>query len=236
MSLDLALVMPVYNEEDSVIKVVKSWRSALSRIHIDFKIIVLNDGSNDKTSEKLFIFSNDDRVEVINKPNSGHGPTILMGYHIGAKIAHWVFQCDSDNEMKPDYFPYLWQVRESYDALFGVRKHRNQNLSRKFISVVSRFTVHLMFGKGVTDVNTPYRLIQSSILRKIIRHIPNDTFAPNVIISGILSRSKARIYEYSVPHETRRTGKVSITKWKLWKSAVKSFWQTLLCRRTIKMY
>lgn len=230
MLIDLALVVPVYNEEACIVDVIKSWRSMLNQINIDFLILILNDGSTDHTKERLEVFSNDDRIKIFNKKNSGHGPTIHFGYLKAVHLAKWVFQCDSDDEMKPDYFPYLWEKRENFDALFGVRQNRDQNLIRKFISISSKMTVHLLFGMGVTDVNTPYRLIRSSILAKIVKHIPNDIFAPNIIISGALSKSGLRIYEHPVPHENRKTGAVSIDKRNLWKSAFRSFWQTFLCR------
>jgi dolichol-phosphate mannosyltransferase len=234
MLFDLAIVMPVYNEEECIVKVLKSWISTLDTLGMRFHIIVLNDGSSDGTQQSLQVFNNDDRIEVVNKANSGHGPTILMGYKRSVKIADWTFQCDSDDEMKPDSFQILWENRERYDALFGIREARNQNLGRKLISVFSRIIVRLLFGTGVTDVNTPYRLIRSKILEKIVCQIPFNTFAPNVIISGMLSKSELRIFEQPVPYENRKTGKVSIVKWKLWKSAVKAFWQTLCCRITIK--
>jgi len=132
--------------------------------------------------------------------------------------------------MKPENFPKLWKKRSEYDALFGKRHGRVQNGGRKFISQVSRFTVKMLFGNGVTDVNTPYRLMRSEMLKKIIQKIPEDTFAPNVIISGAISKAHKRIFEMDVPHDPRRTGEVSIVKWKLWKSVMKSFFQTLLCR------
>ena len=235
MLLDLAIVMPVYNEEACIVDVIRSWYSALSRLNIDFRIIILNDGSTDGTKESLAVFKSDDRIEVTNKRNSGHGPTILMGYRKAVQLARWVFQCDSDDEMKADYFPDLWEKRAEFDALFGVRKGRSQNLIRRFISTCSRLSVRLLFGTGVTDVNTPYRLIRANTLKEIVYQIPDDTFAPNVIISGTLSKAKLRVYEHPVPHESRMTGEVSIVKWKLWQSAVKSFWQTLSCRPVIKV-
>ncbi len=234
MSLDLAVVMPVYNEEECIVKVLESWLDVLSDLGMKFQIIVVNDGSSDSTQEALQVFNNDNRIEVINKTNSGHGPTILMGYRESVKLADWTFQCDSDDEMKPDYFSSLWEKREQYDALFGLRTDRDQNLSRKFISICSRALVHLLFGTGVTDVNTPYRLIHSNILEQIVCQIPPDNFAPNVIISGALLKHKLCIYEHPVPHKNRKTGKVSIVKWKLWKSVVKAFCQTLFCRPTLK--
>jgi dolichol-phosphate mannosyltransferase len=234
MTLDLAVVMPVYNEEECIVTVVGSWLSALAELGMRFQIIVLNDGSSDRTQEGLCSFRHDDRVAVINKKNSGHGPTILMGYQKAVRLADWTFQCDSDDEMKPDSFRVLWGNRTGFDALFGVRTERSQNLGRRFLSACTRAMVQVLCGKGVTDVNTPYRLIRSRILAQMIDHVPVNAFAPNVIISGIICKLGLRTFEVPVLHENRRTGKVSIVKWKLWKSAATAFWQTLLCWATIR--
>ena len=176
------------------------------------------------------MFAGDKRVEVVQKANSGHGPTILMGYRKAVEIADWVFHCDSDGETKAEYFPALWEQRDRYDALFGTRAGRQQNLARKLISAGSRLTVRLLFGKGVRDVNTAYRLIRAPILKPILPQIPDATFAPNVIISGTMAKAGLRFFHYPVPFEYRKTGTVSIAKWKLWKVAFRSFWQTLWCR------
>jgi len=226
----LALVMPVYNEEGCIGEVIRSWRDELSRLGIAFQMIVLNDGSNDATAERLEAFRDDDRIEIVNKPNSGHGPTILQGYRLAVKRAPWVFQTDSDNEMKPERFGELWERREEYDALFGRRQNRAQTFDRRFISAVSAWTVRVFFGSGVRDVNTPYRLMRSPLLARIIEQIPDDALTPNILISGALARAGLRILNHPVPHEGRKTGKASIVKWGLWKFAFRAFWQCLRCR------
>ena len=232
---DLVIVMPIYNEEECIVDVLRSWMALLSDMDIDYLIIALNDGSTDGTEQALSVFSNEDRVDVVNNANSGHGPTILRGYKTAVAQAKWVFQCDSDDEMKPALFPALWQKRKDYDILFGCRTGREQNIGRWFISFCSRVTVRLFFGQGVRDVNTPYRLMRSNLLRQILEIIPENTFAPNVIISGAFAKSGARIYNMPVPHEFRQTGTVSIVKWKLWKSAFRALWQTLRCHPKIDL-
>ncbi|GFE62270.1 glycosyltransferase family 2 protein [Geobacter sp. AOG2] len=230
MVFELALVMPVYNEEACIEHVVLSWYKELSGLNINFVMLVLNDGSRDGTESKLAQFAQNDHIKIINKKNSGHGPTILQGYHMGVNLAEWIFQTDSDDEMKPKHFKELWNRRKEYDALFGFRQGREQSYSRSFISFVSRQTVETIFGKGVMDVNTPYRLVRSELLKNITKQIPDDSFAPNVMISGALAKASARIYNHPVPHEGRRTGKASIVRWRLWKFSVLSFLQTLKCR------
>lgn len=227
--LDLAMVMPVYNEEECIEGVIQSWLKTLESLDIQFRMIVLNDGSRDGSLAALQKIKNKN-LEVVDKPNSGHGPTIRKGYEMGTEIAEWVFQCDSDDEMQPDSFPKLWEKRAEHDILFGIRDNRSQSLARKVITRVSRMTVRLLYGGGVTDVNTPYRLIRAELLAQILPQIPGDTFAPNVIISGVFAKARKRIYEINVPHLGRRTGTVSIMKWNLWKSAIKAFRQTLTTR------
>jgi glycosyltransferase involved in cell wall biosynthesis len=233
MLLDLAVVMPAYNEEALIGGVVASWCQALANLGIRFRIVVLDDGSRDGTARALEAFADDHRVEVIHKVNTGHGPTILMGYRKAVELAAWVFQCDSDAEIGAEHFCHLWARRGSYDALFGARTGRRR-LDRRIVSASSRLTVTLFFGRGVLDVNVPYRLIRSDLLRPIIDRIADSTFAPNVLVSGALAKTGARVYNHPVPWEARKGGTVSIARWSLWRGALRSLRQTLRFRGRLR--
>jgi glycosyltransferase involved in cell wall biosynthesis len=227
---DVEVVMPVYNEAECVCDVLDDWTKELDRLAIRYRIIVLNDGSKDTTAEELACYESKPNIRVINKKNSGHGPTILQGYGIAVHEAEWVFQVDSDNEIAAEHFKTLWQEREKYDAVIGIRVNRSQPVSRKIISLVSRLVVALYYGTGVTDVNCPFRLMRSVALKEILHNIPDTTFAPNVAISGFLALTKARVLNIPIPHHNRETGVVSIKKWKLLKAACKSFIQVIQIR------
>lgn len=233
MAFDLALVMPVYNEEEIVSHVLSSWVETLDGLGLEYRLIVLNDGSRDGTAQVLQGWSQHPRCQVINKPNSGHGPTILQGYRLAVGLAPWVFQCDSDDEIESRSFPALWAMRQQCDAVFGVRAGRRQDPARRLISAGSRWAVRLLCGPGLQDVNTPYRLMRSPVLARLLPQIPPDTFAPNVIIAGALARARLRIGHCQVPHLTRRTGQASLWGWKLYRNAFKSLWQTVRCRPTL---
>jgi hypothetical protein len=132
--------------------------------------------------------------------------------------------------MRAEHFRILWENKEEFDLLIGIRESRKQPLPRKIVTVISRVTVRIFFGKGVTDVNAPYRLMRREKFEDIFKSIHEDAFAPNVIISGMSARKKMRIFETNIPVKFRATGEVSIQKWKLFKSAVKSWLQTVIYR------
>ena len=144
----LAVIMPVYNEEGAIASVLEKWVNKFDSMCIDYLINVYNDGSKDNTAEILAQSSQKfiGKVRVCNKLNSGHGPTILQGYNDATNAGYtWVFQIDSDDEMGPEKFDKLWEQREKYDFLVGVRDGRKQLFSRKVISFISRLCVRVFF-------------------------------------------------------------------------------------------
>lgn len=229
MSERLCVVMPVYNEQEAIGTVLKKWDYALGSLSIDYVIRPYNDGSKDNSLTVMQkISESNHKIDVRNKVNGGHGHTILMGYCEACNDGFdWIFQIDSDDEMGPEKFVDLWNCRDRYDFLVGIRDGRVQALPRKVISFVSRLCVRLFYGKSIWDVNTPYRLMRVSAFKTIFEAIPMETFAPNVIISGMAAKKHLRCYEIRVPQHDRTTGEVSIKKWKLFKAALRSFVQTI---------
>lgn len=231
---ELAVIMPVYNEEGSIENVVRDWIHALEGLGIEFEIHAYNDGSRDRTSKLLGeLASQDARVCVHNRENSGHGPTILTGY-LENLDKEWLFQVDSDDEMKPASFGDLWRNREGFDFSIGERVRIGQPWPRRIVSAVSRATVRVCYGGTIYDVNSPFRLMRTSAFGRVFRAIPRETFAPNVVVAGAVSILGLRARRISVEQAPRRTGEVSIRKWKLAKAAMRSFVQTVRARAAIR--
>lgn len=226
----LCVVMPIYNEEAIIAEVVQEWDKTLTALDVTYQIHTYNDGSKDATLAILQELSQDIKELVVHTAsNQGHGPTLLSAYNDALDYT-WIFQTDSDGEMSPKYFNELWANRDDCDFLLGSRSQRAQALSRKAISFISRAIVRLFYGKGIWDVNSPYRLMRTSIISTFIQNIPSDTFAPNLIISGIVNLKKYRFYETPIPHQERQTGEVSIKKFRLLMAAFRSFAQTIRFR------
>lgn len=226
---ELCIVVPVYNESGAIGAVLSKWSAMLDSLGIDWQLHAYNDGSRDNSSEILSAVAkrSNGRIVAHDKTNSGHGPTILLGYRENAEHCDWLFQMDSDDEMGPEGFPQLWEQRATHDFLLGKRDGRAQPFPRKIVSLVSRLSVRVFYGKSVWDVNSPYRLMRAEKIKPWLAKIPEKTFAPNVILSGLAGRKKLRLFEAPVQHGDRTTGEVSIKKWKLFKAAAKSFWQTI---------
>lgn len=231
---NLAVIMPVYNEEDIIETVINEWIYELNKLKIDYKLFAYNDGSTDKTGEILDRIANiNPNLIIIHQKNSWHGPTILKGYKDNAPSFNWLFQIDSDREMGPEDFHQLWEKRLDYDFLIATRKDRPQTLTRKLISFVSRLCVGIFYGNGPWDVNSPYRLMNSAKFIDLFNLLPENTLSPNMIIAGVVAKKKFKFYEHPIHCAQRQTG-IELKKIKLLKTSIKSFWQTFLFSFIVK--
>ena len=233
---ELAVVMPVYNEEEIIETVIKDWVEELTKLNISFQIHPYNDGSKDGSLKKLQELEKSiPELIVHDKPNSGHGPTILKAYVENSDF-EWVFQLDSDNEMSASSFKELWDSKSGNDFIIGQRTNRDQPLSRKIVSFISRLIIKVFYSSTIYDVNSPFRLMRTEKFKPVFEAIPSYFFAPNIIISGLAGYLKFKTLEVPVNHINRQTGEVSIKKWKLFKFSAKSMLQTIRFRFTLKKY
>ncbi|KJU85870.1 glycosyl transferase family 2 [Candidatus Magnetobacterium bavaricum] len=222
------MIMPVYNEERLITRVLEGWIEALDVLGVEFQFHVYNDGSRDGTGEVIDrISQSNDRIFAHHKSNTGHGATILKGYRDNC-TTQWLFQTDSDGEISPSYFQGLWQQRQDYDILLGKREGRNIHPTRNTITIASRVVARRLFGSGIVDINSPYRLMRSSAFEDCFYRLPADTFAPNVAISATACLKKLRILE--IPVSCIERGKGTTATPKIVVGAVKSLFQLLRYR------
>ena len=216
---ELSLVVPVHNEAGVVAGVLTAWAAEVERLGIDYELRVYDDGSRDDTPRVLAtLAARLPKLRVARHANMGHGPTILRGYR--EALGAWVFQLDSDDETGPESFEALWRRREDFDLLLGARAGRGGSVQRRLVTRAARAAVRL-FGRGITDVNTPYRLVRASALAMLLPRLSAGAFAPNVIMSAWAVRQDWRIYECPVPWRPRKVGAGSLLGWKLWRASAR---------------
>lgn len=221
----LYIVIPAYNEEENVEKVVREWYPIVEKIGNGSKLVVIDDGSKDHTYELMKKLAKDlPAFEPITKPNGGHGATVLYGYHYAIKAgADYVFQTDSDGQTLPEEFWDFWNKREQYAMVIGHRKGRQDGLSRVFVTKTLKYVCRICFHVKVTDANTPFRLMKANVLEEQLKLVPENFNLSNVIISVIYAKKKLPVLYLPITFRPRQGGVNSINFKKIVKIGKKAF-------------
>jgi dolichol-phosphate mannosyltransferase len=220
---ELAVVIPVYNESKSIIKLFTDWQKIFSENNIPHHFIFVNDGSTDDSLIKLnqlaFAHKN---ITILNQENSGHGPAILNGYK-AALLYTWVFQIDSDHQYSSHPFLEMWNKKNDYNFLIAQRQDINSTLTRKIISFICSCIVKIFMSNKISDINSPYRLINASILKDFLLRIDKNTFAPNVLMSCFFIKNKALIFVTKACFRENLMPNRSKFSYKIFKGSVQTF-------------
>lgn len=231
---ELALVIPVFNEETLIGNVLNTWSNELNNLEIDYEIHVYIAKSKDRTLEIVQEFANNNnKIIAHDRPKLGHGADLVKGYKDNLN-AKWIFQVDSDDEIKASSFKKLWEKRNDFDFLIGKRIRINQQLIRKLTSLVSRLSIWTFYGNSVYDVNAPYRLMRSESFKELFTTFPESFLAPNLVVSGYASLKNLRVFQTPVESHDREVGTAGLSKTKLLKTAVNCFFEAITFRFKIK--
>lgn len=232
--LRLSVIMPAYNEAEGIASAVDAVRlQVLDRVP-DSELVVVNDGSRDATGSLLdAIAQRDPRVRVIHKANGGHGPAIMTG--LAAARGEHLFLVDSDDQVPLEGFAALWAaIGQGRGAAFGVRRVRQDARLRKLLTVVIRFSLVILFGVRLHDANVPFKLFPRALWDAARSHIPDGTLAPSLLLAVFAASRRYDIACIEVGHQDRRTGTVSIRRWKLVKFCARGLRQLLAFRTSLR--
>jgi glycosyltransferase involved in cell wall biosynthesis len=204
--------MPAYNEAENIKDVVAQWHPIVEKVGRESRLVIVNDGSKDDTSERLRLLEQRyPQLVAESKANSGHGATCLHAYRYAvAHSADYIFQTDSDGQTDPDEFWKFWEQRAAYDLIIGSRRGRKDGFSRIVVTKVLKVIVLLLFGVSVKDANTPFRLMKKDFLAAMLRLIPQNFFLSNVAISAIAAKQRWKILWIPITFKPRQKGVNSI--------------------------
>jgi dolichol-phosphate mannosyltransferase len=212
-TLDLLVVMPVYNEQVTVANVAEEWCQQLDACGMRYKLVAINDGSKDQTPQVLEklqqIFG--DRLEVVNQKNVGHGQSALNGYRLAIERGiPWVFQIDSDGQCDPRYFAECWKLRNDYDVVSGYRARRDDGLRRVIVSTVLRWFILLAFRTNCPDANVPYRLMRTAAIAPLVKKIQPDFSLANVGLAVLVARAGLKCRFVAISFRARQGGEPTV--------------------------
>ena len=213
----ISVVIPAYNEEAIIIKTINETLKVLNEYkNLDYEIIIVNDGSTDKTFEIVknnFSFKNDKvRIEGY-KPNLGKGYALRYGTNLAS--GDYILFMDADLDLHPRQLGcFLDEIKKTNaDAVIGSKKAKNSKViysfKRRFLSNGYYYLIKVLFGLPVRDTQTGFKLFKSQPLKECIKKAIVNKYAFDLELLIVLHKKGYKIVECSVEvTQSRSSGRI----------------------------
>ena len=205
---ELSVFFPTYNEEEKIKDTIIKAKSVLEELADKWEIIVVNDGSKDRTSEIVGQLTRDDpRIRVItHSPNRGYGASLKSGFYNSRYT--WIAFTDSDGQFDFSEITNFFEKQKETgaDLVIGYYKDRKVSFVKKITSKLWELVVLVLFGLGVRDIDCGFKLIRKKVIDRIV---PLESERGAFISSELLLKAKKsgfKIVEVGVTHYPRTTG------------------------------
>ena len=201
--LDLSVVVPLYNEEESLPHLVEQLLQALRPSGERFELVLVNDGSSDDTARVLEQLSGEvpELVAVLLRKN--YGQTAAMAAGFDAACGEVIVSLDGDLQNDPSDIPMLLsKLREGYDLVSGWRHQRQDAaIQRKLPSKIANRLIGRVTGVRLHDYGCSLKAYRREVLADMRLYGELHRFLPALaFIEG------ARITEVKVNHRARQFG------------------------------
>jgi len=201
--VDLSIVVPIYNEEESINALYENITEALSGTGIDYELILVDDGSSDHSYMLLKAIANDDsRIKVI-RFRRNFGQTAAMAAGFDAATGRVVVPMDGDLQNDPTDIPRLLaKIDEGYDVVSGWRKDRKDTfINRKLPSMIANGLISKFTGVHLHDYGCTLKAYKKEVLEGINLYGEMHRFVP-----ALASQVGAKVTELPVKHHPRMYG------------------------------
>jgi glycosyltransferase involved in cell wall biosynthesis len=202
---DLSIVLPAYNEEPNIERVVREVNAWLDRTDLDAEILAVNDGSADKTGAILDGLKTElPRLRPQHHPqNKGYGAALRTGFDAAVKT--YVFYMDGDGQFHIDDLEKLLPLATEDAIVTGYRIERRDPFVRRVnAKLFGGWLVRVMLGVYVRDLNCAFKLIPKKVLRSIT--LESTGALINAELYGRSIRKGFGIREVGVHHYPRELG------------------------------
>jgi putative flippase GtrA len=206
----LSLILPAYNEEELITDTITHVMSVLCSWMRDFEVIVVNDGSKDRTGEIVAnLEAYDRRIRLINHPvNKGYGAALVTGFESVTK--ELAFFMDSDGQFDIRDLARFFPLIEEYGAVLGYRIHRQDTWMRKLNAWGWKKLVGFVFRVHARDIDCAFKLFRAEFFRT--NRLETRGAMINAEILYKLARAGYTYTEVGVQHLPRLAGKATGAK------------------------
>ncbi len=200
----ISIFFPCYNEQDNIEPLVEKAIGVARDITDDYELIIVNDGSADRTGEIADQLAEKyPQVKAVHHDkNSGYGAALQSGFRACSK--EWVFYTDGDCQFDIKELIDILPLAEKHDIVTCYRKNRQDNFVRKLNGWAWCVLVNLLFKLGLRDIDCAFKLY----LREMFDNM--EMVSQGALIdTEVLARAKKAGYsmvQYGVNHYPRKFG------------------------------
>ncbi|MGP9417646.1 undecaprenyl-phosphate 4-deoxy-4-formamido-L-arabinose transferase [Ewingella sp. AOP9-I1-14] len=199
----VSIVIPVYNEEESLPALLSRTQAACRQLTQKYEIILIDDGSSDRSAEMLTEAAEVPEncvVAVLLNRNYGQHSAIMAGFsHVSGDL---VITLDADLQNPPEEIPRLVaKAEEGYDVVGTVRANRRDSWFRKSASKLINMMIQRATGKAMGDYGCMLRAYRRHIIEAMLHCHERSTFIP--ILANTFAR---KTVEIPVQHSEREFG------------------------------
>src|SRR6058998_1298345 len=199
----LSIVIPVHNEEHSILPLYDRLTIVLESLHKPYEILFVDDASTDRSFELLAnLVETDTRLTVIRlRRNFGQTAALSAGFHEAEGDV--IIAMDGDLQHAPEDIPALLRkIDEGYDIASGWRKERVDNaITRKIPSRIANWLMSKASGVDLRDFGTTFKAYRAEILKDVHLYGELHRFIP-----ALASFYGARVAEVPISNTPRATG------------------------------
>lgn len=203
MQTDLSIIVPLFNEEDSVTPLYDAIVKSVDRMNINYEILFVDDGSKDNTVPVASQLAAQDKRLKIIKFRRNYGQTPAMAAGIDNAIGNILVTMDGDLQNDPDDIPMLVRkIDEGFDIVVGWRhKRQDKLLTRKIPSKIANWLIGKITGVPIKDNGCSLKAYQADVIKKIPLYSEMHRFIP-----AMTSLAGTKIAEVKVKHHARAFG------------------------------
>jgi dolichol-phosphate mannosyltransferase len=181
-SYDLTIIVPVYNEEENILRVAEELSAFSEHSEIKAKVLFVNDGSNDKSASLIesLCFDNELFNYIHLKENKGLSTALKAG--IDQLDTRYMGYIDADLQTSPSDFDKLLEFAEQFDLVTGVRIKRRDNLIKRVSSSFANAFRRTIIKDGIYDTGCPLKIIRGDTAKEIPFFNGMHRFLPALVL------------------------------------------------------
>lgn len=206
----LSIFFPCYNEEESVGALVKESVETAEAYGADYEIVVVDDGSRDRTAEIVAEWQKKNpRVRLVrHSTNQGYGAAVRSGFQNVNKDL--VFMTDGDRQFRVAEIEKLFSKIDSCDVVTGYRIGRRDKRVRRLNGRLWTALTRFLFGLPVRDVDCAFKLVRRRALENL--ELKSNQLLIHAEFLARLKKKGCKIEEIGVTHYPREKGQATATR------------------------